>query len=259
MLDPGDQVVVDGPMVGDGRMEVDESLLTGESDLVDQAPRRRPALGQLLHDRRRLYQALKVGVESFANSSPQAAATSASSHRCSAGNLIVRSVLAVVIVFEVLLVLKAVVDELTLVESVRSWTVIVALIPNGLVLSIALTYALGAVSLAGKDALVQQINAVESLSNVDVLCTDKTGTLTTGRHHRQRAQPRRTPRRGKRALGAFAASTTGTNRTGGAHRGLRRHEAPPASEALFSSERKWSGLVFDEADLPGTYVLGAPR
>ena len=93
-------------------------------------------------------------------------------------------------------------------------TVILALIPNGLVLSIALTYALGAVRLLGKDVLVQQFNAVESLSNVDVLCTDKTGTLTSGVvTFEELAGLGADDARAARLLGAFAASTTDANRT----------------------------------------------
>jgi len=52
-------------------------------------------------------------------------------------------------------------------------------VPNGLFLSISVAYALGAVRLAGKGALVQRFNVIESLSHVNILCTDKTGTLTT--------------------------------------------------------------------------------
>ena len=56
--------------------------------------------------------------------------------------------------------------------------VVVGLVPQGLFLSIAVAYALGAVRVAGQAILVQQSNAIESLSNVDILCLDKTGTLT---------------------------------------------------------------------------------
>src|SRR5665811_2305092 len=100
------------------------------------------------------------------------------------------------------------------VESVRMSTVVLALIPNGLVLSIALTYALGAMRLLGKDMLVQQFNAVESLSNIDVLCTDKTGTLTSGVIKLEETLALGAEQgRVAQLLGAFSASTTDANRT----------------------------------------------
>ena len=58
-------------------------------------------------------------------------------------------------------------------------TILAGLVPNGLFVSIAIAYALAAVRIARMGALVQQSNAVESLSHVDTLCLDKTGTLTT--------------------------------------------------------------------------------
>jgi cation-transporting ATPase E len=263
VLDPGDQIVVDGTMIGDGFMEVDESLLTGESDLVDKRVGDELLSGSFCVTGSGVYQTTKVGMESFAN---RITAGAQATRRMLTPlqkqvNLIVRSLLALVIFYEVMLVITAVVEKLTLVESVRRSTVIVALVPNGLILAIALAYALGAVRMAGKGALIQQANAVESISNVDVLCTDKTGTLTTGNITVNELKPLAGAEADvKRTLGAYAASTTGTNRTGealiAAYGGMKH---VIASEALFSSERKWSGLVFDDADLPGTYVLGAPE
>ena len=181
-LEPGDQVVVDGPMVGEGRMEVDESLLTGESDLVTKHPGDELMSGSFCMTGGGYYEAAQVGLDSFANK----LTAKATAYKRELTPLqrqvvqIVRVLLIVVIVFEILVWVRNVIGGVPFVESVRMSTVILALIPNGLVLSIALTYALGAVRLLGKDVLVQQFNAVESLSNVDVLCTDKTGTLTSG-------------------------------------------------------------------------------
>jgi len=67
--------------------------------------------------------------------------------------------------------------------------VITGLVPNGLLLAIAVAYGLAAVRLAGKGVLIQQANAVESLSNVTVLCCDKTGTLTTNQLYVHAIQP----------------------------------------------------------------------
>ena len=215
-LEPGDQVVVDGPMVGEGRMEVDESLLTGESDLVTKHPGDELMSGSFCMTGGGYYEAARVGLDSFANKLTAKAKVFKRELTPLQRQVvqIVRVLLIVVIVFEILVWVRNVAGGVPFVESVRMSTVILALIPNGLVLSIALTYALGAVRLLGKDVLVQQFNAVESLSNVDVLCTDKTGTLTSGVvTYEELAGLGADDARAARLLGAFAASTTDANRT----------------------------------------------
>ena len=259
---PGDQVVVDGPMVG-GRMEVDESLLTGESDLVAKTPGDGLLSGSFCVTGGGYYEAQKVGLESFAN---KITAKAKGFKRELTPlqrqvNQIVRVLLVIVVIFEILAWVRNTIFDVPFVESVRMSTVILALIPNGLVLSIALAYALGTVRLLGRDMLVQQANAVESLSNVDVLCTDKTGTLTSGVVKLERVLALGGGQdRAEQLLGAFAASTTDANRTIEALRAaLPAQRLEPAHEAFFSSARKWSGLAFDAEGARGTYVLGAPE
>ena len=262
-VQPGDQVVVDGPMVGEGRMEVDESLLTGESDLVTKHPGDELMSGSFCMTGGGYYEAAKVGLDSFANQLTAKAKVFKRELTPLQRQVvqIVRVLLIVVIVFEALVWIRNVAGGVPFVESVRMSTVILALIPNGLVLSIALTYALGAVRLLNKDVLVQQFNAVESLSNVDVLCTDKTGTLTSGVIAFEELAPLGADEaRAARLLGAFAASTTDANRTIEALRtAFPAERLTAAHEAFFSSERKWSGLAFEDGDARGTYVLGAPE
>jgi len=282
---PGDQVVVDGAMLGSGRMEVDESLLTGESDLVIKHAGDPLLSGSFCVTGGGYYEAQKVGLDSFANKLT-AKATRFKRELTPLQrqvNQIVRVLLFVVVIFEILVWVRNVLGGVPFVESVRMSTVILALIPNGLVLSIALTYALGAVRLLGKNVLVQQFNAVESLSNVDVLCTDKTGTLTSGVITLEDVLPLGVEQaRLQLVLGAFAASTGDANKTIEALRAAYpAARLAPAHEALFSSARKWSGLALagtasgpgtdgagpdacagaDEAAgaVRGTFVFGAPE
>ena len=209
------------------------------------------------------YEAARVGLDSFANKLTAKAKVFKRELTPLQKQVvqIVRVLLIVVIVFEILVWVRNVAGGVPFVESVRMSTVILALIPNGLVLSIALTYALGAVRLLGKDVLVQQFNAVESLSNVDVLCTDKTGTLTSGVvTYEELAGLGADDARAARLLGAFAASTTDANRTIEALRtALPAERLTAAHQAFFSSERKWSGLAFADGEARGTYALGAPE
>src|SRR6185503_19084172 len=88
-------------------------------------------------------------------------------------NGVIRLALLLVVYMEVLLVLTAIIHVIGAGETIAQASVLAGLIPNGLFVSIAVAYALGAVRLVRFGALVQQSNAVESLSRVDVLCTDK--------------------------------------------------------------------------------------
>ena len=262
-LHPGDQVVVDGTMAGEGHMEVDESLLTGESDLVAKRAGDELLSGSFCVTGGGYYEARRVGLDSFANKLTARATTfrrELTPLQRQVG-MIIRVLLFIVIAFDILVWVRTYTGGIPFVEGVRMSTVVVALIPNGLVLSIALAYALGAVRMLGKGMLIQQGNAVESLSNVDVLCTDKTGTLTSNLIRVHDLLPLRAKREELESLlGVYAASTTDVNRTAEALQHAHPAEAVAAAhEALFSSERKWSGLSFADEGPKGTFVLGAPE
>ena len=266
-LHPGDQVVVDGPILGVARMEVDESLLTGESDLVLKHPGDPLLSGSFCVTGGGYYEAEQVGLSSFANKLMAKATTFKRELTPLQLQItrIIRVLLLVVVVFEILVWVRNIAGGIPFVESVRMSTVILALIPNGLVLSIALTYALGAVRLLGQNVLVQRFNAIESLSNVDVLCTDKTGTLTSGVITMEDVLVLGDADQTsvERALGAFGASTSDANKTIEAIRhALPTARSPVLHEALFSSARKWSGLAFagnGDGAPRGSFVFGAPE
>ena len=261
---PGDQIVVDGRVVGPGYLELDESLLTGEADLVVKRAGDAVLSGSFCVAGDGWYEAETVGAASFAN---QVTAT-AQSHRRSLtplqhqANVLVWVLLVIALAFVALVVFQSFTQHLPFVESVQATTVIVGLVPNSLILAIVLAYALGAVRMAGKGALIQEANAVESLSNVDVLCTDKTGTLTTNVIRLHELDPLEATRPELESLLAtYAASTAVPNRTIEAlASGLPGARLPVGDEAPFSSGRKWSGLAFAEGELPfATLVLGAPE
>mgnify|MGYP001030256562 CR=1 FL=1 len=263
VLSPGDQVVVDGQVLTSSSLSVDESLLTGESDLVQKHVGEPVLSGSFCAAGSGMYRAQKVGLESFAN-------TLASNARLFQRVLtplqselyqVVRLVVMIAGFFGVLLAVSALVDHLPLVQTMQMAAVIAALVPNGLFMMITLAYALGAVRIARRGALIQQANAVESLSNVEVLCLDKTGTLTANRLEVAGIYPIG-PGEGKfkQVLGTFVASSTGRNRTSqtllDSFGGLAE---PVVEEVVFSSAYKWSALTFERANLAGTYVLGAPE
>ena len=261
-VDPGDQVVVDGQVIA-GTMEADESLLTGESDHVRKAAGQKVFSGSYCVSGSCYYEAEKVGIESLAN---QITAGARKFRRVQTPiqketNLLVRIVLMIAIYFEVLLTVNTFLKDIPILDSVKMSVVIAGLVPNGLFVSIALSYALGAIRIAGKGALIQQSNAVESLSNVDVLCLDKTGTLTANRiRFHELALISGTEDELRAVLGDFAASTEAGNRTNEAIAAAFPGQKLPVVEAVpFSSEIKWSALSFEDPQRRGTYILGAPE
>ena len=261
---PGDQIVVDGRVVGPGYLELDESLLTGEADLVVKRAGDAVLSGSFCVAGDGWYEAETVGAASFAN---QVTATAQSHRRFLTplqhqANVLVWILLVIALAFVALVVFQSFSQHLPFVESVQATTVIVGLVPNSLILAIVLAYALGAVRMAGKGALIQEANAVESLSNVDVLCTDKTGTLTTNVIRLHELEPLEATRPELESLLAtYAASTAVPNRTIEAlAAGLPGTRLAVSDQAPFSSGRKWSGLAFADGELPfATLVLGAPE
>jgi cation-transporting ATPase E len=259
-LGAGDQVVLDGRLVS-GAMGLDESQLTGESDVVRKRPGDGVFSGSFATAGSGRYVAEQVQDGSFAN---QITAGARSFRRVVTPlqgevNLVIRVVLGIVIYLEILLVIRGLVQTMEIGEVVADATLLAGLVPNGLFVSIAVAYALGAIRIIRFGALVQQANAIESLSHVDVLCLDKTGTLTANALSVETVRPMggATEDEVVAALSALAASATSRNKTSEAIAD-RWPSAPRtlASEVPFSSARKWSAVAFDGE--PGIVALGAP-
>lgn len=263
VAEPGDQIVADGAVMGEAEIQVDESLLSGESDPITKRPGDPVYSGSFCVVGNAYYQAEKVGSESLSN---RLTASARAFRRVRTPlqrqvNLVVRVLLLIAVYIEILLIVNTIIEKTPLVEGIRMSVVVLGLVPNGLFLAIATAYGLGAVRIARKGALVQQSNAIESLSHVDVLCLDKTGTLTTNRLKVRSLQPLNASEEDlRRALGDFSASFVSKNRTA-----LAIAEAYPgdprrvAASVPFSSNYRWSGLAFDDPDRYGVFVLGAPE
>lgn len=255
----GDQFVLDGKLT-QGRLQADESLLTGESDLVRKGPGEEVYSGSFCATGSGRYVVERVGAESLANRITQGAKAfrRVLTPLQRSVNSVIRLALVLVVYMELLLVLTSVVHVISPGETIAQASVLAGLIPNGLFVSIAVAYALGAIRLVRFGALVQQANAVESLSRVDVLCTDKTGTLTANRLAvRELVAINGDEDELRRSLATFVASTTERNKTAEAIAHALPMEATAAArEVPFSSARKWSAATLDDGT---SYVLGAPQ
>ena len=130
-------------------------------------------------------------------------------------NLIVRLLLVVAAFFLVTVLLGSLIWGYPVEETVLAAAVVLGIVPSGLFLMIVVTYSMGAVRLANQDALVQGTNAVESLSNVDIFCMDKTGTLTANKMQLADVQPIDDAKEAevRAMLGIFARSTSAGTKT----------------------------------------------
>ncbi len=257
----GDQFVVDGPVVS-GQAEVDESLLTGEADSITKTIADAVYSGTFCLSGMLYYRADRIGPQSTASQLTRDArvARQELTPLQRDVNLVIQILLLVAAFFEILVIGNALIDRIALVETIQRSVVVLAIIPVGLFLAISVAYALGAVRLAGHGALIQQSNAIESLSHVDVLCLDKTGTLTANALAVQEILPIDTEReRLLQLLAAYAASTISQTKTTealtAAYPGAPR---PVVAEVPFTSARKWSALAWEE-NPHEIFVLGAPE
>src|SRR5581483_7656430 len=134
---------------------------------------------------------------------------------------------------------------------------VVSLIPEGLMVLVSLTYAVAAARMARRGVLAQQLNAIESLASVDVLCIDKTGTLTEARLRVAEILPAAGHQRTEAIGGLARVAASATSRNPTLQAIADAHPArseQPLSEVPFSSRRRWSAVQLADA----TYYLGAP-
>jgi cation-transporting ATPase E len=263
VLRPGDQILVDGEVVGDGRIEVDEALLTGESELVPKVAGQTVYSGSFCVSGMACHEAQKVGTETVAYK----LMTGARAFRQirtplqTEINLIIRVLLLLSCFLWILVGISFLSRSQPINEVVQRSAVVAGLVPVGLIVAITLAYAMGAIRMLGQDVLIQQTNAMESLSHVNVLCLDKTGTLTTNQIQLDRVFPLTVSEAELRdRLGDYAASTTAGNRTSEAvGAACPGYVTAIKAEVPFSSARKWSAIAFDDVEKSGTYVLGAPE
>jgi cation-transporting P-type ATPase E len=258
---PGDQIIVDGTVIGDGKMDVDESLLTGESDLISKNAGDTVMSGSFCVNGSAMYEATRVGVESYANQ----LTASARAYRIQKTPLqrdvefTLRLLMLLAIFLGFLLLMAALLYATPVMRGVQMAAVVAGLVPNGLFFMVIIAYAMGALRIAGQGALIQQSNSVESLSNVTVLCMDKTGTLTANRILFNDIEPLNMEKEAlRKTLADFASSASVTNKTGEAIiKALGGTKRTVVDEVPFSSARKWSALSINDGDLCGVYVLGA--
>ena len=263
-LHTGDQVPADGALGSVAGLEVDESNLTGESDPVVKSAGDEVRSGTTVVAGAGRFVAAAVGDDSYANTiatQVRAFTRTRSEIQSSINKLLVYITWVIVVALPLQLwtQIRVVGDQGWREVVIRSAAGLVGLVPEGLVLLTSVAFLLAAVQLTRQQVLVQELPAVEGLARVDVVCVDKTGTLTVGEiaFEECRPLPGNDPQEMRSALGALAddPNANGTLLAIGAALtppdGWQRTETIP-----FNSARKWSAAQFTGT---GWWLLGAPE
>ena len=263
-LHPGDSIIADGHLVSPSSVGVDESLLTGESDVVTKKPKDPLLSGSFCVSGTGLYVATGIGARSHANVL-MAQAKTYKFTRSPLERIVARLVQTLTItmgVLVVLLIFAGYIKHLSLAAGILSIvTAVKALVPEGLVLITTLAFSLAAARAATRQVLVQRLSAVEALSHVTTLCFDKTGTLGTNRLLFERLEvfamllAEVTER-----LQLLVGATHEKNRTVDAiESAFPGKKNVPIEEQAFSSETKTSAVRVHLGDAEVSLWLGAPE
>ena len=261
-MHPGDQLVVDGEVAAHAGLEMDESLLTGESDSVEKAPGDEVLSGSFVAAGSGRYQATRIGAEAYAAKLADEARRFelADSELRSGVNTILRWLIVIIPPAAALLLLRQLGTTDTWQYALQGTVAAaVAMVPDGLVLLTSLSFITGVIALARRKALAKELASVELLARVDTLCLDKTGTITTGEISLASVVPLRgtSSEQAAEVLGALGASDPAPNPTLAAI--VATHSAPDGwtvgQSMPFSSARKWAATEFEGR---GVFYLGAP-
>ncbi|OZF56338.1 magnesium-transporting ATPase [Rhodococcus sp. 14-2470-1b] len=262
-LGPGDQIVVDGSVVEASSLEVDESLLTGEADAVHKEIEAPILSGSFVVAGSGAYRATKVGRDAYAAKLAEEASkfTLVHSELRSGIDKILKFITYLMIPAGALIIYNQLFSSGQSLGPALNGMVaaLVPMVPEGLVLMTSIAFAVGVVRLGQRKCLVQELPAIEGLARVDVVCADKTGTLT---ENGMRLAELRVVEEGDtaalpRVLAALAHDDPRPNASV-----LAIAEAFPddpgwteTAVAPFSSAKKWSGLSYGD---DGNWLLGAP-
>lgn len=262
LLKTGDQISVDAAVLSAEGMEVDESLLTGESEPVIKNCSDKLMSGSFVVAGSAVARAEKVGEKSYAAQLTKEAKKHkrAYSEILDTINKIIRYMSFVILPIGVaLFVSQFFRGGIGWKEAVIGTSgAVIGMIPSGLVLISTVTLALGVLRCAQHKALINEPPAVEVLARVNMLCIDKTGTLTDGSLEVEGIVPlEESEEKAVARLRSLVSAFSDKNATASAiiEKYGEAGDQRVLSKVPFSSTRKWSGVTFAD----GAYILGAPE
>ena len=265
LLSAGEQVPSDAKVV-DGMAELNEAMLTGESDLILKKDGKELLSGSYLVSGQVYARVIHVAEDNYANKLMLEAKT----HKPIVSRIlynmdkIAKFTGKIVIPFGLALFFEAyMIKQLSLQESVvTSSTALLGMLPKGIALLTITSLLTAVIKLGMKHVLVQEMYSVETLARVDVLCLDKTGTITQGKmtvKGLELLSKRYTKEELEGLLAAYMQHSKDNNSTAqairNAYEGLENNYQV-GDIIPFSSDRKWGAMVIEGV---GTLFLGAPE
>ncbi|WP_051265194.1 HAD-IC family P-type ATPase [Nakamurella lactea] len=269
-LRTGDQVPADGTLAAEDGLELDEANLTGESDAVPKREGDEVRSGTTVVAGTGRFVAAAVGPNAYANKIAAEARkfTRARSEIQDSVNKLLKYITWVIVIalpLQIISQARVVGDQGWREVVIRSTGGLVGLVPEGLVLLTSVAFLLAAVQLTRQQVLVQELPAVEGLARVDVVCLDKTGTLTVGDIVFSDIELIGDPEGSDDGIGAdeircaLGALADDPNANGTLQAVAASIDPPHGWERIatiaFNSARKWSAACFTGR---GTWILGAP-
>ncbi|NRO64711.1 putative cation-transporting ATPase E [Lactobacillus helveticus] len=262
LLKTGDQIPADGQVIK-GNIRVNESLLTGESDEITKEVGDELMSGSFVVSGNAYMQLEKVGKESYISKltiKAKAMGNSEQSEMVRSINKLIKWVGIIIIPLGIALFsMSFFVNKMSLYRSIVSMeAAIIGMIPEGLYLLTTIALALSAVRLARKQVMLHDMKSVETLARVNVLCVDKTGTITEPKMSVEKAVPSKNYQGDlDKVIGDFAQNIPADNATMKAvHSFFTQNIGQKASSILpFTSVNKYSGVVFNDH----TLLIGAPE
>jgi cation-transporting ATPase E len=262
-LGPGDQIVVDGEVLEAQNLEVDESLLTGEADPIGKDVGDAVMSGSFVVAGTGAYRATKVGPAAYAAKLAEEASkfTLVKSELRNGINRILQFITYLLVPAGLLTIYTQLfTTHVGWRESVlRTVGALVPMVPEGLVLMTSIAFAVGVIRLGQRRCLVQELPAIEGLARVDVVCADKTGTLTES-GMRISDVVELAGQQSAAVPDALAALAVADARPNASMRAIAEtFDQPPgwiaSATAPFKSATKWSGVSYSDH---GNWVIGAP-
>ena len=258
-LRPGDQALVDGVLLYSKNMEVDESHLTGESTTVRKRKDDQIYSGSFCITGDGYFTVTAFGKDSYANRLLSSAKKF--DRKRTPLQMETTAITMVLMVIAFVYIAIMVLANILLLKSpfttvIQMSVVILEMVPIALFLLIVLAYMIAAVRMADSGALLQRTNSVESMSHVDTVCMDKTGTITTNRLVFEEIVPFRED--ASVLVKEFVNATDSRNRTVTAleeEYGYEKRE--PLDQIEFSSERKYSAVKVKVGDEIMNIYMGA--
>ncbi len=264
LLAQGDQIPSDSYVI-EGEVEVNEALLTGESNLILKSKDDKLLSGSYVVSGKCYAKVERVGEDNFANQIINATKKTKenNSELINSMKKVTKFTSFVIIPVGIFLFIQAYfVRETNLAQSVIATSAgLLGMLPKGLVLLITIALESGVIKLAKKNVLVQELYSIESLSHIDTICLDKTGTITTGKMKVSEIEMYNEeilPKPFNKMMIAFVNGMEDNNATFKAlhdyFKGDMKYEK--IDNIPFSSERKWSSISFKEE---GSIIVGAPE